>query len=355
MFYLNFSYIYAAQTLVIRMRNYHYKILVIDPLFKTQKVLLKLFKVNNFSVDFGNNANEGIQLAINNTYSLIICQKDLEDQNGFHVFKMLENYLSLKNTSFFLLIDKVEKDDFLIGLEMGIDNFILTPIDNESVINKINNDIKKFNHINIFESKRFQTYFANSLVAMFIIENKAIVNSNSVFSKLFDIDNSENLNIPFNCFFGLNGNAENALNFRKLENGLIDHCYLKNVKYTKDLDLRFDLYLSSNFVGEEGKIIAELLPSDVESVITIMRKLKYDQFNFAEYTYPKKVKQENGKINLTKRENEIFKLSAQGLPIKLIASKLCLSGRTIEKHRSNIMGKIGVHSIIEAILKMQNN
>ena len=48
--------------------------------------------------------------------------------------------------------------------------------------------------------------------------------------------------------------------------------------------------------------------------------------------------------NLTMREREIFHLVAQGFTNVQIAFKLCLSRRTIEVHRRNMMRKLGISS-----------
>jgi DNA-binding NarL/FixJ family response regulator len=50
-------------------------------------------------------------------------------------------------------------------------------------------------------------------------------------------------------------------------------------------------------------------------------------------------------IPLTEREQEIAKLVAAGQMSKEIASKLNLSVRTVEKHRANIMEKVGVREV----------
>ena len=47
---------------------------------------------------------------------------------------------------------------------------------------------------------------------------------------------------------------------------------------------------------------------------------------------------------LTHREREVLKLVAEGHPNKFIAIFLCLSIKTIEKHRSNLMKKLGLHN-----------
>ena len=47
---------------------------------------------------------------------------------------------------------------------------------------------------------------------------------------------------------------------------------------------------------------------------------------------------------LTHREREVLKLVAEGHSNKYIASYLCLSIKTIEKHRSNLMRKLDLHN-----------
>lgn len=47
---------------------------------------------------------------------------------------------------------------------------------------------------------------------------------------------------------------------------------------------------------------------------------------------------------LTHREREVLKLVAEGHSNKSIADYLCLSIKTVEKHRSNLMKKLGLHN-----------
>ena len=48
--------------------------------------------------------------------------------------------------------------------------------------------------------------------------------------------------------------------------------------------------------------------------------------------------------SLTQREREILKLVGEGYKNKEIADYLCISAKTVEKHRSNIMGKLDLHT-----------
>jgi DNA-binding NarL/FixJ family response regulator len=52
----------------------------------------------------------------------------------------------------------------------------------------------------------------------------------------------------------------------------------------------------------------------------------------------------SGWDTLTHREREVLKLVAEGHPNKYIADYLCLSIKTVEKHRSNLMKKLDLHN-----------
>jgi DNA-binding NarL/FixJ family response regulator len=59
---------------------------------------------------------------------------------------------------------------------------------------------------------------------------------------------------------------------------------------------------------------------------------------------------------LTGRELEIVQLLAEGKSNKEIASLLNLSTKTVETHRSNIMRKLGLHSLSDLIhYALRNN
>lgn len=53
--------------------------------------------------------------------------------------------------------------------------------------------------------------------------------------------------------------------------------------------------------------------------------------------------------NLTRREQEILRLLAEGLTSREIAEQLAISPKTVENHRTNIMSKLGLHSTLELV------
>lgn len=54
-------------------------------------------------------------------------------------------------------------------------------------------------------------------------------------------------------------------------------------------------------------------------------------------------------VMLTNREREVFQLSAEGLTSREVADRLSISPRTVEKHRDNLMNKLGIHTQAELI------
>ena len=56
------------------------------------------------------------------------------------------------------------------------------------------------------------------------------------------------------------------------------------------------------------------------------------------------------RASLTRREKEVLVAFADGAPNKIVAHDLGLSVRTVELHRANMMKKLGVRSLTQALL-----
>ncbi len=69
-----------------------------------------------------------------------------------------------------------------------------------------------------------------------------------------------------------------------------------------------------------------------------------------------KNEKENRQKNLSTREMEVFKLFAEGVTNKNIATKLFISIRTVETHKTNIMKKIGLKTTVDMVkFAIKNN
>jgi DNA-binding NarL/FixJ family response regulator len=61
----------------------------------------------------------------------------------------------------------------------------------------------------------------------------------------------------------------------------------------------------------------------------------------------KTLKTESSWDSLTRREREVLKMIGEGYKNKEIADFLCISAKTVEKHRANIMSKLDLHNASE--------
>ena len=52
---------------------------------------------------------------------------------------------------------------------------------------------------------------------------------------------------------------------------------------------------------------------------------------------------------LSERERDVFALVVEGLMNKVVARRLDVSEKTVERHRSNLMKKLGVRGVAELV------
>jgi PAS domain S-box-containing protein len=64
---------------------------------------------------------------------------------------------------------------------------------------------------------------------------------------------------------------------------------------------------------------------------------------------------DGGRSPLTRREVEILRLLGAGANTRSIAARLNVSGATVRNHVQNILGKLGVHSRLEAVAHASRN
>ena len=59
--------------------------------------------------------------------------------------------------------------------------------------------------------------------------------------------------------------------------------------------------------------------------------------------------EDSGGPALTDREKQILRLIVDGRTNRQIAEELCISPKTVENHRANIMSKLGLHDVIDMV------
>ena len=338
------------------MKDSPIKILVIESSSKQDDTLKKLLNNKGYLTESAARIDVAIEKIMNHAVNLVISRNEVNEFTGFEIFKILEKYLRNCGIPFFLVLETAEREDVIIGLEMGIDNFIFHPYNEISLYCKIENQLKKGEELNIFATHHFIDFFNSSAVAMFFVSGNKIAMVNDAFHKIHNGSTNQMIDLPVETIFNIKANKQNEFNFRRFQNGITNECHLTAVSCNSNPGCSFNVnFFRGNHIST-GVYFAELLP--VVDFVTMAGSVAGNQNlnqGFKEDKYYSDDDDPLYQFKLTKREVQIFELSANGLPIKLIADQLKLSERTVEKHRANIMAKANAKNMIETIARFKNN
>jgi DNA-binding response OmpR family regulator len=245
----------------VRMKTITYRILLImPPDEKSVPVLQELLINRGFEVIHSTHAGDGIQKATECIFDLIICWHEMDGQNGFKIFNILQSTLSKTDIPFLLFLNEFRKEDILIGLEMGIDNFIIFPFDESILLNKIENQLLKSRKRKIFETEQFQQIFEISPVPKLISENNRITMINGAFSRLTGVKKEMAFYPKINEVFDFSKNYKTNLDFHKCLNGLNEYYLFRSVPLLINKTLRFDIQMINHSYPGKNVFIAEMVP-----------------------------------------------------------------------------------------------
>ncbi|MCH7398376.1 LuxR C-terminal-related transcriptional regulator [Belliella sp. DSM 107340] len=319
------------------MNRFNTTILLIGLGENQSKVLGGFLESKGFLVYSASNERNAELIINQEIVHLVVCNQVLESENSISFFLKIKPLLKLKNIPFFFLVNEFNKDDILVSLELGVSNFIFAPFSYESILSKIQNEFDKKASANFSLNPDFDSYFNENTIPLIFIHKEKVKLLNPVFFNVLGEVSEQFYDQKLKDVFDINGTENNSFRFKRFESSLTKYCKLKHVKVLKGKELYFDLFLLKD--DNKDIIVQATISTNTCKVVHINSRIDGAPVNLDKLANAK----------LTKREKQIFNLSASGLPIKIIAQELKLSARTIEKHRSNIMEKVGAKNMIEAI------
>jgi two-component system KDP operon response regulator KdpE len=110
------------------------KILIIDDEETTMQLISILLERRGFEVIKANNADEGLKKAYRNQPDLVLLDIMMPDMDGWEVCRRLRD---LSDVPIIFLTARGETQDIVRGLEMGADDHVAKPYDNEELISRI--------------------------------------------------------------------------------------------------------------------------------------------------------------------------------------------------------------------------
>lgn len=110
------------------------KVLLIDDDKELSHLLGEYLSTEGFAIDMAHDGQAALDMALRNTYSVIVLDVMLPIRNGFDVLKQLRQH---QQTPVIMLTAKGDTVDRVIGLEIGADDYLSKPCDPRELVARI--------------------------------------------------------------------------------------------------------------------------------------------------------------------------------------------------------------------------
>jgi CheY-like chemotaxis protein len=125
-------------------------ILVIDDNKDIRDNTAEILELAGYKVSTAENGKRGVDMAIKEKPSVIVCDIMMPELDGYGVLHLLRKNTETQNIPFIFLTAKTERSDLRKGMEMGADDYITKPFEDIELLNAIEIRLKK---IEILDNK----------------------------------------------------------------------------------------------------------------------------------------------------------------------------------------------------------
>lgn len=354
------------------------KILIIEDDLALSKTLKNVLTLNNYEADIASTGAEGIQKAYEYCPDLILCDINMKPIDGYQVYNILKDSSLTSRIPFIFITGRSQLNDIRFGLELGVDDYIVKPFENEDLLKSVKVRIEKYEKLVNIGKNDYKTLLNLSPNGVFVFDGETIYETNQAFMEITGLNELEIKKITFDQLVSPKQYKKIEGKIMKCANGLSgnfqEEIQLKTASGSKE---KFILHVSpsqkhNGFTLLIGLLAHKELPTDsaqleYQKLVNILEEEKvYISGNLAHklhkaFDTSTLDTQQYGTSTLvaksvfSKREQEVLNLSCKGLPIKIIADQLAISDRTVEKHRASLMEKTNAKNIVEVIIYALKN
>lgn len=119
------------------------KIVLIEDNKAVRENIEEILELAGYEVHSAPNGKKGVDIVLNETPQLIICDIMMPELDGYGVLHMLSKNPKTNSIPFIFLTAKADRTDFRKGMEMGADDYITKPFDDIELLNAVEARIKK--------------------------------------------------------------------------------------------------------------------------------------------------------------------------------------------------------------------
>jgi DNA-binding response OmpR family regulator len=163
------------------------KILIIEDQQSIAELEKDYLEINNFQVDIKNNGQEGLELALNKDYDLILLDLVLPDIDGFEICKKIRKE---KNIPILIISARGEDIDKIRGLGLGADDYISKPFSPNELVARVKAHLNRFDRLTGKSEKAKQEIQVKNLIINQVSRRVFLDNKEIIFTtKEFEILN----------------------------------------------------------------------------------------------------------------------------------------------------------------------
>ncbi len=130
------------------------KVLIIEDEDLIRTSIIELLELEDYDCYGAADGLEGIALIDQVKPDLIICDVMMPKANGYEVLKYLRSKTETENTPFIFLTAKASKGDTRFGMDLGADDYLAKPFNQNDLYNSVKSRFQKQTSINnVFDNK----------------------------------------------------------------------------------------------------------------------------------------------------------------------------------------------------------
>ena len=119
------------------------KILLIEDDVVLRENTAELLELSNYDVITASNGKIGVEIAKNSLPNIIVCDIMMPELDGYGVLEALSKNEHTKNIPFIFLSAKTERRDVRKGMDLGADDYITKPFEEEELVSAIESRLAK--------------------------------------------------------------------------------------------------------------------------------------------------------------------------------------------------------------------
>jgi CRP-like cAMP-binding protein/CheY-like chemotaxis protein len=130
------------------------KVLLIEDDDIMRNNIEEILRLAQYDVLIANNGKHGSELAIKFQPDIIVCDILMPELDGFGVLFVLSKNKQTANIPFIFLSAKAQKSDIRKGMDLGADDYLCKPFDDNELLSAIESRLKKNSRLNEEEKTR---------------------------------------------------------------------------------------------------------------------------------------------------------------------------------------------------------